>query len=176
MPEYRVYVLIIHIKKIKFINLYSIIHNTLGVTLSKIYTIYQADSVDIYEQDADSNTKLDTFNAKAISKLSKYKKDTSVPFHNAFTHFKRYELEGSSIVCLTANSEASTEISESVDFIKYNDIKIISADLNNPRFAIAGKAATHIMIPHFIEAQLLKNHLILHSWKKSKTWVASRWP
>lgn len=148
--------------------------------MSKTYTaICRADSI-MHEQNADSyNTKLDTFNVKAISEFTNYEKDTSITSHSVFTYFKRYKLEGSSINSLGYDSEASSEISEFVDFVKYNDIEIIFADLAVPRFAkvIVDEAGAQIMTLDSIEAPTLEESSNNTTFLgKEQSWVVSRWP
>lgn len=69
--------------------------------------------------------KLDTLDAKIRQELSSCKKDTFIPFHNAFTYFaERYELHAKPLAGISPEKEATAK--EIVDFVKFardNDIK-----------------------------------------------------
>lgn len=111
-----------------------------------------------YEQNADAyNAKLDALDTKIRSEIANCKKDTFVPFHNAFSYFsERYGLIVFSLSGVTPNLEASaSEIAKFVDFVHDNDIKVIFAEeLIDPRLAevIADEAGAQVMIFSPIEA------------------------
>ena len=105
-----------------------------------------------YEQNAKAyNEKLDALDMKIKSSLTSCKKDTFVPFHNAFTYLgERYGLKVMALGGLAPEGEASaTEIAEFVDYIKDNDIKVIFAEeLVDPRLAevIADEAGARVLL------------------------------
>ncbi|WP_182134689.1 zinc ABC transporter substrate-binding protein [Nitrosopumilus sp. b1] len=116
------------------------------------------ENANYYEQNAIAyNAKLDAFDAKVRSEIANCKKDTFVPFHNAFTYFgERYGLTVFAIGGVAPDVEASaSEIAEFVDFVHDNDIKVIFAEeLVDPRLAevIADEAGAQVMIFSPIEA------------------------
>lgn len=122
--------------------------------------LVQADPINAqyYEENAKAyNAKLDALDAKIRSELVNCKKDTVVPFHQAFTYFgERYGLKIFSIGGIAPKAEASTsEIAEFIDFVKDNDIKVIFAEeLVDPRLAevIANEAGAQVLIFSPIEA------------------------
>ena len=69
--------------------------------------------------------KLDALDANIREELSTCKKDTFVPFHNAFTYFaERYDLHAESLVGLSPHSNPSpAEIEEMIHFAEEHDIK-----------------------------------------------------
>ena len=111
-----------------------------------------------YEQNAmQYNKELDALDMKIKSSLSSCKKDTFVPFHNAFTYLgDRYGLKIMALSGVAPDSEASAaEIAEFIDFVKDNDIKIIFAEeLVDPRLAqvIADEAGAKVLLFSPIEA------------------------
>ena len=111
-----------------------------------------------YEQNAVAyNAKLDAFDTKVKAQLSNCKKNTFVPFHNAFMYFgERYGLTVFSIGGMAPDADApAAEIAKFVDFVRDNDIKAIFAEeLVDPRLAevIANEAGAQVMIFSPIEA------------------------
>jgi len=105
-----------------------------------------------YEKNAAAyNEKLDALDAKIRAELAGCKKDTFVPFHNAFTYFAhRYDLNVFPLSGIAPESEATaSEIKEFVDYVKEHEIKVIfSEDLVDPRLAdvLADEAGSHVMI------------------------------
>ncbi len=105
-----------------------------------------------YEANANSySAKLDELDAKIRSGLSSCKKNTFMPFHDAFTYFgQRYGLEIFALSGIAPESEATAaEIKKFVDFVQENDIKIIFAEeLIEPRLAevLADEAGVQVMI------------------------------
>lgn len=84
------------------------------------------DNKQYYLDNAQSySKKLDALDAKIRQELSSCKKDTFVPFHNAFTYFaERYGLHAEPLSGISPETEATAK--EIVDFIKFakdNDIK-----------------------------------------------------
>ena len=69
--------------------------------------------------------KLDALDASIREDLSTCKRDTFVPFHNAFTYFaERYDLHAESLVGLSPHSNPSpAEIEELIHFAEEHDIK-----------------------------------------------------
>ncbi len=114
----------------------------------------QADQKNAQYYEANANlysAKLDELDAKIISGLSSCKKDTFMPFHDAFTYFAdRYDLKIFALSGIAPESEATgAEIKEFVDFVKENDITIIFAEeLIDPRLAkvLADEAGVKVMI------------------------------
>lgn len=111
-----------------------------------------------YEQNAQKyNEKLDALDMKIKSSLTSCKKDTFVPFHNAFTYLgERYGINVMALGGLAPDAEATgAEIAEFIDFVKDNDIKIIfSEELVDPRLAqvIADEAGAEVLLFSPIEA------------------------
>ncbi|CAE6491943.1 MAG: zinc ABC transporter substrate-binding protein [Candidatus Nitrosotenuis sp.] len=105
-----------------------------------------------YENNAIAyNAKLDALDLKIKSELSDCKKDTVVPFHNAFSYLaKRYGFNVFSLSGIAPESEASAaELKRLVDFVKENNIKVVFAeDLVDPRLAevLAKEAGAQVMI------------------------------
>jgi zinc transport system substrate-binding protein len=104
-----------------------------------------------YEDNANKySAKLDELDSKIMSELSNCKKDTIVPFHNAFTYFgNRYGINIHALSGLAPESEATAgELKEFVDFVKENEIKIIFAEeLIDPRLAkvLADEAGAQVL-------------------------------
>ena len=69
--------------------------------------------------------KLDALDASIREDLATCKKDTFVPFHNAFTYFaERYDLHAESLVGISPHSNPSpAEIEELIHFAEEHDIK-----------------------------------------------------
>ncbi|HXG73379.1 MAG TPA: zinc ABC transporter substrate-binding protein [Candidatus Nitrosotenuis sp.] len=83
---------------------------------------------------------LDALDSKIRVELSKCKKDTIVTFHTAFTYFaNRYGIKTFALSGITPESEATaTDLKNTVDFIKENDINVIFAEeLIDPKLATA---------------------------------------
>ena len=105
-----------------------------------------------YETNANSySVKLDELDAKIRFGLSNCKKDTFMPFHDAFTYFsERYGLKVFSLSGIAPESEATgAEIKEFIDFVKENGITVIFAEeLIDPRLAevLADEAGVQVMI------------------------------
>ncbi len=111
-----------------------------------------------YEQNAVSyNKKLDELDVKIKSSLLSCKKDTFVPFHNAFTYLaERYDVKIMALGGIAPDSEATAaELAEFVDFVKDNEIKVIFAEeLVDPRLAevIADEAGAEVLLFSPLEA------------------------
>jgi zinc transport system substrate-binding protein len=105
-----------------------------------------------YEENAKKyNAKLDSLDAKIRSELSSCKKDTFVPFHNAFSYLaQRYGLHVSALSGIAPESEATAaELKRLVDFVRENEIKVVFAeDLVDPRLAqvLANEAGAQVLI------------------------------
>lgn len=105
-----------------------------------------------YEANANTyNEKLDNLDSKIREELSNCKKDTFVPFHDAFSYFaNRYELKIFALSGVAPESEATAaELKEFIDFVKEHQIKIIfSEELIDPRLAevLADEAGAQVMI------------------------------
>jgi len=71
------------------------------------------------------SNKLDALDSKIRQELSSCKKDTFIPFHNAFTYFAdRYGLHAKPLTGLSPEKEATAkEIADFVNFARDNDIK-----------------------------------------------------
>ncbi|MDC8437990.1 MAG: metal ABC transporter substrate-binding protein [Candidatus Nitrosotenuis sp.] len=95
--------------------------------------------------------KLDALDAKIRARIADCKKDTFVPFHNAFTYFaQRYDLNVFPLSGIAPESEATaSEIKDFIDFVKKHDIKVIfSEELVDPRLAdvLADEAGAKVMV------------------------------
>lgn len=106
---------------------------------------YYEDNAEIYY------SKLDSLDSKIRSELSNCKKDTIVPFHNAFTYFaKRYEIKTFALSGVAPESEATAkELREIIDFVKENKINVIFAEeLIDPKLAnvLADEAGAQVLI------------------------------
>ena len=117
-------------------------------------TMIQADPKNkkYYEDNANAyNDKLDQLNAKIQTELSHCKKDTFMPFHNAYSYFaNRYGLKTMPLSGISPESEVTaTDLKEFIDFIKKNEIKTIYAEeLVDPKLAttLAEEAGTQVLI------------------------------
>ena len=105
-----------------------------------------------YEDNANTyNNKLDQLNTKIQTELLHCKKDTFMPFHNAYSYFaNRYGLKTMTLSGISPESEVTaTDLKEFVDFIKKNDIKTIYAEeLVDPKLAttLAEETGTQVLI------------------------------
>jgi zinc transport system substrate-binding protein len=105
-----------------------------------------------YETNANAyNEKLDSLDSKIRKELSNCKKDTFMPFHDAFSYFaNRYGLKVFPLSGVAPESEATAaELKEFVDFVKEHQIKVIfSEDLVDPRLAevLADEADAQVII------------------------------
>jgi zinc transport system substrate-binding protein len=105
-----------------------------------------------YEDNANKYiTKLENLDLKIKNELANCKKDTFVPFHNAYTYFaNRYGLRVFPLSGVSPESEATAaELREFVDYVKENQIKVIYAEeLVDPKLAqtLANEAGTQMLI------------------------------
>jgi len=105
-----------------------------------------------YEENTRSYVaELDALDAKIKSELSDCRKDTIVPFHNAFGYVaKRYGFNVFALSGISPESEASAaDLKNLVDFVKEHDIKVVfSEDLIDPRLAevLAQEAGAQVLI------------------------------
>jgi zinc transport system substrate-binding protein len=105
-----------------------------------------------YEDNANKYiTKLENLDLKIKNELANCKKDTFVPFHNAYTYFaNRYGLMVFPLSGVSPESEATAaELREFVDYVKENQIKVIYAEeLVDPKLAqtLANEAGTQMLI------------------------------
>jgi len=105
-----------------------------------------------YETNANTyNEKLDSLDSKIREELSNCKKDTFMPFHDAFSYFaNRYGLKIFALSGVAPESETTAaELKEFIDFVKEHQIKIIfSEELIDPRLAevLADEAGAQVMI------------------------------
>lgn len=110
------------------------------------------DNAAYYEQNAnDYNTKLDALDAKIRSGLSDCKKDTFMPFHDAYPYFaKRYGLKSLPLSGISPDSEVTTsELKKFIDYVKENHIQVIfDEELVDPRLAqaLADEAGAKVMV------------------------------
>ncbi|MGQ0605749.1 MAG: metal ABC transporter solute-binding protein, Zn/Mn family [Candidatus Nitrosotenuis sp.] len=111
-----------------------------------------ADNAQYYEDNANTySIQLDGLDSKIRAELSNCKKNTIVPFHNAFTYFgNRYGIEIHSLSGIVPESEATaTDLKELVDYIKENQIKIVFAEeLVDPKLAqiLADESGAQILM------------------------------
>lgn len=111
-----------------------------------------ADNAQYYEDNANAySIKLDELDLKIRTELSNCKKNTIVPFHNAFTYFgNRYGIEIHSLSGIIPESEATaSELKELVDYIKENQINVVFAEeLVDPKLAqvLADEAGAQILL------------------------------
>lgn len=111
-----------------------------------------ADNAQYYEDNANTySIKLDDLDSKIKTELSNCKKNTIVPFHNAFTYFgNRYGIEIHSLSGIVPESEATaSELKELVDYIKQNQINVVFAEeLVDPKLAqvLADEAGAQILL------------------------------
>ena len=106
---------------------------------------YYEDNANVY------NNKLDQLNAKIQTELSHCKKDTFMPFHNAYSYFaNRYGLKTMQLSGISPESEVTaTDLKKFIDFIKKNEIKTIyTEELVDPKLAttLAEEAGTQVLI------------------------------
>ena len=84
------------------------------------------DNADYYQENAQKySDKLDALDAKIRQELTSCKKDTFIPFHNAFTYFaERYGLHVKPLTGLSPEQDATArDIVNFVKFAQENDIK-----------------------------------------------------
>lgn len=105
-----------------------------------------------YEDNANTySAKFDDLDSKIRAELSNCKKDTIVPFHNAFAYFgNRYGINIHALSGVAPESEATaSELKELIDFVKENEIKIIFAEeLVDPKLAqvLADEAGAQVLL------------------------------
>lgn len=110
------------------------------------------DNAQYYEDNANAySTKLDELDSTIRIGLSNCKKNTIVPFHNAFTYFgNRYGIEIHSLSGVVPESEATAnDLKNLVDYIKENQINIVFAEeLVDPKLAqvLADEAGAQILM------------------------------
>jgi zinc transport system substrate-binding protein len=110
------------------------------------------DNKKYYEDNANAySIKLDELNSKIQAELSDCKKDTFMPFHDAYSYFaNRYGLKTLPLSGVSPESEATAaDIREFVDFIQKNKIKTIySEELVDPKLAttLAEEADAQVLI------------------------------
>lgn len=110
------------------------------------------DNTKYYEDNANAyNTKLDNLNSKIQMELSHCKKDTFMPFHDAYSYFaNRYGLKTFPLSGVSPESEATAvDLKEFVDFIKKNEINTIySEEMVDPKLAttLAEEAGAQVLI------------------------------
>lgn len=111
-----------------------------------------ADNAQYYEDNANAySIKLDELDSKIKVELSNCKKNTIVPFHNAFTYFgNRYGIKIHSLSGIVPESETTaSELKELVDYIKENRINVVFAEeLVDPKLAqvLADEAGARILL------------------------------
>lgn len=110
------------------------------------------DNKKYYEDNANAyGEKLDNLNSKIQMELSQCKKDTFMPFHDAYSYFaNRYGLKTFPLSGVSPESEATaTDLKEFVDFIQKNKIKTIySEEMVDPKLAttLAEEANAQVLI------------------------------
>jgi len=110
------------------------------------------DNKKYYEDNANAyGEKLDDLNSKIQIELSHCKKDTFMPFHDAYSYFaNRYRLKTFSLSGVSPESEATaTDLKEFVDYIQTNNIKTIySEEMVDPKLAntLAEEANAQVLI------------------------------
>lgn len=110
------------------------------------------DNKKYYEDNANAySIKLDELNSKIQTELSHCKKDTFMPFHDAYSYFaNRYGLKTLPLSGVSPESEVTaTDLREFVDFIQKNEIKTIySEELVDPKLAttLAEEADAQVLI------------------------------
>ena len=110
------------------------------------------DNKKYYEDNANAySKKLDNLNSKIQMELSQCKKDTFMPFHDAYSYFaNRYGLKTFPLSGVSPESEATAvDLKEFVDFIQKNEIKTIySEELVDPKLAttLAEEAGAQVLI------------------------------
>jgi zinc transport system substrate-binding protein len=111
-----------------------------------------ADNAQYYEDNANAySIKLDELDSKIRTELSNCKKNTIVPFHNAFTYFgNRYGIDIHSLSGIVPESEATaSELKELVDYIKENQVNVVFAEeLVDPKLAqvLADEVGAQILL------------------------------
>lgn len=106
---------------------------------------YYEDNANVY------GAKLDELNLKIQTELSDCKKDTFMPFHDAYSYFaNRYGLQVFPLSGVSPESEVTaTDLREFVDFIQKNEIKTIySEEMVDPKLAntLAEEANAQVLI------------------------------
>lgn len=110
------------------------------------------DNKKYYEDSANAYSgKLDELNLKIQTELSNCKKDTFMPFHDAYSYFaNRYGLQVFPLSGVSPESEVTaTDLREFIDFILLNEIKIIySEEMVDPKLAntLAEEANAQVLI------------------------------
>ncbi|HEY8109831.1 MAG TPA: zinc ABC transporter substrate-binding protein, partial [Candidatus Nitrosotenuis sp.] len=105
-----------------------------------------------YEDNANAyGDKLDKLNSKIQTELSNCKKDTFMPFHDAYSYFaNRYGLKVFPLSGVSPESEVTaTDLREFVDFIQKNEITTIySEEMVDPKLAntLAEEANAQVLI------------------------------
>lgn len=105
-----------------------------------------------YEDNANAySDKLDKLNSKIQTELSNCKKDTFMPFHDAYSYFaNRYGLQVFPLSGVSPESEVTaTDLREFVDFIQKNEITTIySEEMVDPKLAntLAEEANAQVLI------------------------------
>lgn len=105
-----------------------------------------------YDDNANAyGAKLDELNLKIQLELSDCKKDTFMPFHDAYSYFAdRYGLQVFPLSGVSPESEVTaTDLREFVDFIQKNEIKTIySEEMVDPKLAntLAEEANAQVLI------------------------------
>ena len=111
-----------------------------------------ADNAQHYEDNANVySTKLDELDYTIRTELSNCKKNTIVPFHNAFSYFgSRYGIQINALSGLVPESEATAnDLKGLIDFVRENQIKVIfSEELVDPKLAraLADEAGAQVLI------------------------------
>lgn len=114
-------------------------------------TKVDANNAQYYEDNANAySAKLDELDSKIRVELSNCKKNTIVPFHNAFAYFgNRYGIIIHSLSGVVPESEATaSELKELIDFVKENEIKVIfTEELVDPKLAqvLADEAGAQVL-------------------------------
>lgn len=110
------------------------------------------DNKKYYESNANAySSKLDELNSNIQTELSHCKKDTFMPFHDAYSYFtNRYELKTFPLSGISPESEVTAaDLREFVDLIQKNEVKIIySEELVDPKLAttLAEEAGAKVLI------------------------------
>lgn len=124
-----------------------------------------ADNAQYYEDNAGAySVRLDNLDSKIRAELSDCKKNTFMPFHNAFSYFaNRYGLQVFPLSGIDPESEATAaELKEFIDYVRENDIKVIfSEELVDPKLAevLANEAGAQVMVFSPVEG-LSENDII----------------
>jgi len=110
------------------------------------------DNKKYYEDNANAyGKKLDDLNSKIQVELSHCKKDTFMPFHDAYSYFaNRYGLKTFPLSGMSPESEATAaDLKDFVDFIQNNEIRTIySEEMVDPKLAttLAEEAGAQVLI------------------------------